>query len=291
MHKYRVQKERLTYGSFGASSFIAEPTPTSRNRLAFADEDAGIYLFQANCLEMMDSMIRKYPNGCFDMIFADPPYFLSNGGISCHAGKMVKVDKGDWDKSRGTELNHEFNFEWLRRCQKLLKPNGTIWVSGTMHSIFSVGYALQQLEFRILNDVIWEKPNPAPNLSRRYFVHSTETVIWAAKNAKSRHAFNHDLMATQNGGTQMRSVWRFKPPGASEKKFGKHPTQKPVALVERCIDAATNIGDFVLDPFCGSGTTGVAAIRHDRKFCGIDSEASFIKLSVQRIEDALSVRR
>ena len=286
---YKRKIEGLIDGSdpFGPGHFIAEPTPTSRNRLAYENKDAGIYLFHANCLEMMDSMIAKFPQGRFDMIFVDPPYFLSNGGITCHGGNMVKVDKGDWDKSRGTELNHEFNYEWLKRCQRLLKPNGTIWVTGTMHSIFSVGFALQQLEFKVLNDVIWEKPNPAPNLTRRYFVHSTETLIWAAKNQKSRYVFNHDLMKAINDKKQMKSVWKLSPPGPAEKRFGKHPTQKPVSLVDRCINAATNAGDFVLDPFCGSSTTGVAAILNDRKFCGIDSEAKFINLSIQRIEYAL----
>ena len=150
----------------------------------------------------------------FDLIFADPPYFLSNGGITCHAGRMVKVDKGAWDKSRGPELNHEFNIEWLKRCQRVLKPNGTIWVTGTQHVIFSVGYAMQQLGFKILNDIAWEKPNPPPNLSCRYFTHSTETVLWAAKTAKARHYFNYPLMRQIAGGKQMKSVWRIAAPRA-----------------------------------------------------------------------------
>ena len=141
------------------------------------------------------------------MIFADPPYFLSNGGITCHAGRMVKVDKGEWDRVRGAELNHEFNTEWLKRCQRVLKPNGTIWVTGTHHVIFSVGYAMQQLGMKILNDIAWEKPNPPPNLSCRYFTHSTETVLWAAKNEKSKHVFNYKAMKAVTG-KQMKTVWR-----------------------------------------------------------------------------------
>jgi hypothetical protein len=140
--------------------------------LIFRSESPFIRLYHGNSLELLDAIAAKYPDGRFDAIFADPPYFLSNGGISCHAGKMVKVDKGDWDKSRGPELNHEFNTEWLRRCQRVLKPNGTIWVSGTHHVIFSIGYAMQQLGYKILNDIAWEKPNPPPNLSCRYFTHS-----------------------------------------------------------------------------------------------------------------------
>jgi site-specific DNA-methyltransferase (adenine-specific) len=120
---------------------------------------------------------------------------------------MVKVDKGDWDKSRGAEVNHEFNLEWLKRCQRVLKPNGTIWVSGTHHVIFSIGYALQQLGFKILNDIAWEKPNPPPNLSCRYFTHSTETILWAAKSPESRHTFNYQEMRKVTG-KQMKTVWR-----------------------------------------------------------------------------------
>ena len=145
--------------------------------MVFRDDSRGIFLYHGNCLELLDAIAAKYPEGRFDCIFADPPYFLSNGGITCHAGRMVKVDKGDWDKSRGPELNHEFNLEWLRRCQRVLKPHGTIWVSGTHHVIFSIGFAMQQLGFKILNDIAWEKPNPPPNLSCRYFTHATETLI------------------------------------------------------------------------------------------------------------------
>ena len=206
-------------------------------------------LVQGNSLEVLDALAEKFPDGCFDAIFADPPYFLSNGGITCHAGKMVKVDKGDWDKSQGPELNHEFNTEWLRRCQRVLKPNGTLWVSGTQHVIFSVGFAMQQLGMKILNDIAWEKPNPPPNLSCRYFTHSTETILWAAKNEKSKHVFNYKLMREHAGGKQMKSVWRLSSPAKAEKEFGKHPTQKPLALIERCLLASTQPGDLVLDPF------------------------------------------
>ncbi len=186
--------------------------------------------------------------------FADPPYFLSNGGITCHAGKMVKVDKGDWDKSRGPALNHEFNKEWLLRCQRVLKPNGTIWVSGTHHVIFSIGYAMQELGYKILNDIAWEKPNPPPNLSCRYFTHSTETILWAARDAQSKHVFNYKEMRKVTG-KQMKTVWRnlnaetqrhgeknieeeaarsesvalpsiwtINAPTSAEKQNGKHPT-------------------------------------------------------------------
>jgi site-specific DNA-methyltransferase (adenine-specific) len=220
------------------------------------------------------------------MIFADPPYFLSNGGITCHAGKMVKVDKGEWDKSRGPELNHEFNKEWLERCQRVLKPNGTIWVTGTQHVIFSVGYAMQQLGFKILNDIAWEKPNPPPNLSCRYFTHSTETVLWAAKNEKSKHVFNYKEMRKVTG-KQMKTVWTMMAPGKAEKEFGKHPTQKPVALIERCLQASTREGDLVLDPFLGGGTTAVACARLKRGCVGIELDDAHAKLSIQRIKQTV----
>ncbi len=255
------------------------PTPD------YADEKRGIRLYHGNCLELLDRLAAAYPDGLFDVIFADPPYFLSNGGITCHAGKMVKVDKGQWDKSRGPELNHEFNYEWLRRCQQVLKPNGTLWVTGTQHVIFSAGYAMQQLGFKILNDIAWEKPNPPPNLSCRYFTHSTETVLWAAKNAKSKHFFNYKLMRQINGGKQMKTVWKIAAPAASEKSFGKHPTQKPVALVERCLLASSRESDLVLDPFVGAGTTAVAALRLKRQCVGIDLDSASLKVAVRRLQD------
>ena len=256
--------------------------------LSFSDIKHHVYLYQANCLEIMDRLIEKYPDGRFDMIFADPPYFLSNGGITCQAGKMVKVDKGAWDRSQGAELNHQFNIEWLSRCQKLLKPNGTLWVSGTMHVIYSIGFAMQQLGLKLLNDIIWEKPNPPPNLACRYFTHSTETILWAAKSEKSKHHFNYDNMKKENDNKQMKSVWRFTAPKPFEKTYGKHPTQKPLALLHRCILSSTNEGDFVFDPFAGSSTTGVAAIILGRKFCGVELEQEFVDLSIKRIKHLIN---
>jgi site-specific DNA-methyltransferase (adenine-specific) len=324
-------------GSIGVPP-ISQRSP----RLVFSSDAPFIRLYHGNCLELLDAIAAKYPDGRFDCIFADPPYFLSNGGITCHAGKMVKVDKGDWDKSRGPELNHEFNLEWLRRCQRVLKPNGTIWVSGTHHVIFSIGYAMQQLGYKILNDIAWEKPNPPPNLSCRYFTHSTETILWAAKSEKSKHIFNYQEMRRVTG-RQMKTVWRreeFSPqmnaderrkemvgssrrddrdertagpavptskkenlrqsaqsadkeissiwtlsaPGNDEKSFGKHPTQKPVALVERCLLASTNAGDLVLDPFLGGGTTAVACVRLNRGCVGIELDEAHVNQAEQRVK-------
>lgn len=260
------------------------------SQLILSDVVRGLYLYHGDCLEVMDGVLRNHPRGCFDLIFADPPYFLSNGGITCHAGKMVKVDKGSWDKSRGAEENHNFNREWLRRCQALLKPDGTIFVSGTHHVIFSVGYAMQQLGMKILNQITWQKPNPPPNLACRYFTHSTETVLWAAKNEKSRHVFHYSDMKRANGGKQMKDVWNFTAPKRSEKTLGKHPTQKPLVLLERILLAATSEKDLVLDPFLGSGTTAIACALLGRKCVGIESDAAHAGLAKTRLNEAMQSR-
>ena len=228
--------------------------------------------------------LRKIPDETFDLIFADPPYFLSNGGITCHSGKMVKVDKGDWDASQGPQLNHEFNTEWLKRCKELLADHGTLWVSGTMHVIYSIGFAMQQLDMKILNNVTWQKPNPPPHLAGRYFTHSTETLLWARKSEKSKHKFNYQLMKEINGGKQMKDVWTFTSPKKSEKTEGKHPTQKPLTVLERIILSSTDEGDTILDPFLGSGTTNVAAVLTGRNSVGIEQDEEYCELAKKRIK-------
>jgi site-specific DNA-methyltransferase (adenine-specific) len=245
----------------------------------FDDPRHHIRLYQGDCLELLALL----PESSVDLIFADPPYFLSNGGITCHAGKMVSVNKGDWDKSKGPDANHDFNRAWLAAAQRILKPNGSLWVSGTAHVIHSVGFAMQQLGFKLLNDISWVKPNPPPNLSCRYFTHATETIIWAAKDKKSRHTFNYKLMKEHNRGKQMKSVWEIKPPETWEKRFGKHPTQKPVALLERILLASSHEGDLVLDPFSGSGTTALAALRTSRSAVGLELSYDYLALTLQRI--------
>ena len=243
-----------------------------------------IEIIKGNCLEVMDKLYKD--KGEFvDFIFADPPYFLSNGGITCQNGKMVKVDKGEWDKSKGADTNHQFNIEWIKRCQKILKPNGSMMVSGTLHAIFSVGFAMQQLNMKILNNIIWEKPNPPPNLACRYFTHSTETIIWSAKSKKSKHLFNYKLMKKLNAGKQMKDVWKITSPKRNEKSFGKHPTQKPVELLNRIILSATEEKQLVLDPFNGSGTTGIASLLNNRKYIGIELEKEYIELTHKRIKE------
>jgi len=239
--------------------------------------------------------MRQLPDESVDFIFADPPYFLSNDGISVQSGKQVSVNKGDWDRTKGLEADFEFHRAWLAEAQRLLKPNGTLSVSGTYHSIFQCGYAIQTLGYRILNDLVWFKPNAAPNLAGRNFAAAHETIIWASKNKKAKHVFNYQVMKSsefpgdqlKNSGKQMRSVWSIPATPAREKLHGKHPTQKPLALLERFILAATQEGDTVLDPFMGSGTTALAALRMGRKFLGIEVDSVYNELAQMRIQGEL----
>jgi site-specific DNA-methyltransferase (adenine-specific) len=252
----------------------------------WADTRRGIRLYRGDALDLL----RRSRSGLFDVIFADPPYFLSNNGITCQNGKMVSVNKGTWDKASTFEAMHAFNLEWLRECHRLLKPNGTIWVTGTSHNIHSVGFAMQTLGYKILNDIAWYKVNPPPNLACRYFTHATESILWARRNDKARHLFHYDTMKRDNGGKQMQSLWHIKPPGRDEKRFGKHPTQKPEALLDRILRASSNPGDLVLDPFCGSATTGVVCARLQRKFVGFDLEKTYLELAVRRVEGELQAQ-
>jgi site-specific DNA-methyltransferase (adenine-specific) len=281
------KKPTKTYRHFEApiEFYISEETAAYGDKRPFVvyydNPGHSVKLLKGNCIEILNQAREN----SVDMIFADPPYFLSNGGITCHAGKMVSVNKGKWDKSRGVEENHKFTLEWLRACQRVLKPNGTIWVSGTTHIIHTVGFAMQELGYKILNDIIWYKRNAPPNLSCRYFTHSTEIVLWAAKDERSKHYFDYHLMKKMNQGKQMRNVWQISAPPAEEKKFGKHPTQKPIELLKRILLASTKENDLVLDPFCGSSTTGVAAVLLNRKYVGIDLEDDFLQLSKKRLEE------
>ena len=221
----------------------------------------------------------------FDMIFADPPYFLSSGGISVQSGKVVCVDKGDWDKSMSQENINAFNLKWLSLCREKLKDNGTIWISGTYHNIFSVANCLTQLGYKILNVITWAKTNPPPNISCRYFTYSTEFIIWARKSEKVPHYYNYELMKHINGDTQMTDVWRLPAIAPWEKTCTKHPTQKPLGLLSRIILASTQAGAWVLDPFAGSSTTGIAANLLGRRFLGIERETEFAAISKARREE------
>ena len=221
----------------------------------------------------------------FDMIFADPPYFLSNDGISIQAGKIVSVNKGEWDRGISASEMDAYNHRWISLCRDKLKENGTIWISGTYHNIFSVANSLSDLGFKILNVITWVKTNPPPNVSCRYYTYSTEFVIWARKSAKRPHRFNYEAMRNINGGKQMTDVWRLAAIATWEKTCGKHPTQKPLTLLSRIIIASTDRNAWILDPFAGSSTTGIAASLLNRRFLGIEKELQFLDMSRNRREE------
>ena len=229
--------------------------------------------------------LKKIKSKSIDMIFADPPYFLSGDGITCSGGKIVSVKKGEWDKKIDIKEKHKFNKKWIRLCKRVLKDNGTIWISGTMHNIYSIGMALEEEGFKIINNITWKKLNPPPNISCRAFTHSTETILWAKKDLKNaKHKFNYETMKTMNGGKQMKDVWETSLTKPSEKKYGKHPTQKPIELLKRIIIASTDEGDLILDPFNGSGTTGIVANLLNRKYIGIEKEKDYLDLTIRRFK-------
>lgn len=252
-----------------------------------AFEETGFTLYNADSLGVLSTL----PDNSVDMIFADPPYMLSNDGFTCQAGRMVSVNKGKWDKSKGFENDLMFHEAWISECRRILKPEGTIWISGTYHSIYQCGFLLQKLNFHLLNDIAWFKPNASPNLSCRFFTASHETILWARKDRKAKHAFNYEAMKNgkfpedrmKKAEMQMRSVWSIPTPAGSEKDQGKHPTQKPMALLKRIITASTTEGDLVLDPFSGSGTTGIASMLvGGRNFIGIEVNSEYVDLTIKR---------
>lgn len=248
----------------------------------FQENGFTLYLGDSNFI--LKNIIEK----SIDVIFADPPYFLSGGGVSCHSGKQISVDKGDWDKAMTPKEKLAFNRKWLRSCRRVLKDNGSIWISGTFHNIYSVGVALGLEGFSIINNITWQKPNPAPNLACRCFTNSTETIIWARKidekGKKGNHYFNYSLMKEINNGKQMKDVWTLNLPTKAEKELGKHPTQKPLSVLERILKASTKENDLVLDPFNGSGTTGIACQILKRNYIGIDKEKDYLDLTIKRYQ-------
>lgn len=246
----------------------------------YKSDNRDFTIVHGDCFDVLPQFDFK-----FDMIFADPPYFLSNGGISYQAGKVVCVDKGEWDKGGSPESIMKFNRKWLSLCREKLKDNGTIWISGTHHNIFSIANVLTELGYKILNVITWAKTNPPPNISCRFFTYSTEFIIWARKCPKVPHQYNYELMKAINDGKQMTDVWRLPAIGRWEKSCGKHPTQKPLSLLTRIILASTDEHDWILDPFAGSSTTGIAANLCGRRFLGIEQEENFASLSMSRREE------
>lgn len=243
----------------------------------FKSEDKRFYLLQGDCKELLPQIDHQ-----FDMVFADPPYFLSNNGLSIQSGQIVSVNKGNWDKSEGFDFVNDFNRNWLTKVREKLKDNGTIWISGTYHNIFSIGQLLQELDFKILNVITWEKNNPPPNFSCRFFTHSAELIIWARKKEKVPHYYNYELMKQLNDNKQMKDVWKLPAIAGWEKSCGKHPTQKPLAVLTRIILASTQPNAWILDPFSGSSTTGIAANLANRRYLGIDLETEFLEMSKAR---------
>lgn len=243
----------------------------------FKSSNKDFTLLKGDCINLLNSFDFQ-----FDMIFADPPYHLSNGGITIQSGKVASVDKGNWDKSAGYEDDYQFDKTWIEACRKKLKSNGTIWISGTYHNIFTVARCLTELDFKILNCITWEKTNPPPNLSCRYFTYSAEYILWARKEQKVPHYFNYELMKKINGGKQMRDVWKLPAIAQWEKSCGKHPTQKPLPLLSRIIQASTIPSAWILDPFTGSSSTGIAANLLGRRFLGIDENEDFLAISKAR---------
>ena len=245
--------------------------------LFYKSKDNTFSLIKQDTFKALEELDTK-----FDMVFADPPYFLSNDGLTIKNGKVVSVNKGDWDKSSGTFKINEFNRRWLSLVRNNMKDNATIWISGTSHNIFSVGQILTELGFKILNIITWEKTNPPPNFSCRSFTHSTEQIIWARKEPKVPHYYNYSLMKELNNGKQMKDVWKLPAIAKWEKNCGKHPTQKPLSLLTRIILSSTRVGDCILDPFTGSSTTGISANLLGRSFIGIDSNEEYLELSKNR---------
>lgn len=249
----------------------------------FQSKDKKFYLLQGDSMDLLPKINHK-----FDMVFADPPYFLSNNGLSIQSGKIVSVNKGKWDESQGFDYINNFNREWLTKVREVMKEDATIWISGTMHNIFSVGQILTELGFKILNIITWQKTNPPPNFSCRYFTYSTEQIIWARKSNKVPHYYNYELMKQLNGNKQMKDVWALPAIAPWEKSCTKHPTQKPLSVLTRLILASTKPDAWILDPFTGSSTTGIAANLSNRRFLGIDKEDEYLEISEKRkleIED------
>lgn len=246
---------------------------------AYRSDDQRVTLYHGDCLDILG----RLPPESVDVVFADPPYFLSGGGSTCKGGQRVSVNKGSWDAPSTVAGMHAFNRAWLMAARRVLKPNGSLWACGTSHNIYSVGYAMQELGFKMLNEVVWEKPNPPPNLSCRYFTHATETLLWVARDRKSKHHFAYADMRAENGGKQMKTVWRFAPPPAAEVTHGRYPTQKPTSLVFRALRASCPPGGTVLDCFMGSGTSGVVARALGCRYIGIDQSTAAVELAQARI--------
>lgn len=243
----------------------------------YFNENDNFILYEGECNSVLDKLTEQV-----DMIFADPPYFLSNQKKTTAFGKPKIRDKGEWDRVLPWEEINAYNKCWITKCRKLLKENGTIWVCGTYHNIYSVEQSLIELGFKILNIVVWQKLDPPPTPYGGRLNFSAEYIIWARKSDNVPHCFNYDLLKEYNGGVEMPDVWKFARPGFWERSCGKHPTQKPLRLLYRILQVCTQEGFTVLDPFAGSCTTGIAANLMGRKFIGIDINKEFLDYGIRR---------
>jgi modification methylase len=239
--------------------------------------------------------LERLPPRSVDLIFADPPYNLQLGGeLQRPDQSMVDAVDDDWDKFESFRAYDDFTRAWLAAARRAMKPDATLWVIGSYHNIFRVGASLQDLGFWILNDVVWRKSNPMPNFRGKRFTNAHETLIWAAREPRSRYTFNYEALKAGNEDVQVRSDWLIPLcTGAERLKDGNgrkaHPTQKPEALLARVILAATKPGDVVLDPFFGSGTTGAVAKKLGRRFIGIERDPDYAAAARQRIAAAAPV--
>ncbi|MFN3740152.1 MAG: DNA-methyltransferase [Thermodesulfovibrionales bacterium] len=232
-----------------------------------------IKLFNGDAIEILKQLEAKSIN----LIFADPPYNLSGENyLTCKSGKIAKCDKGSWDQ---IENIHEFNKKWIEECVRVLKDDGTIWISGTLHNHPSIGIVLKELNLWIINDIIWFKPNAPPLIQKNRFVPSTE-LIWVASKSK-KYFFNYEMAVKLNNGKQMRNLWEIQ----AERHKTSHPTEKPEKLLERILLIGSKEGDIILDPFMGSGTTGVVAKRLNRNFIGVEIDEKYFDIAQKRIEN------
>ena len=233
--------------------------------------------------------MKELPDASVDLVFADPPYNLQlRGDLHRPNNSLVDAVDDDWDQFDSFAAYDGFTRGWLAQARRVLKPDGAIWVIGSYHNIYRLGSAMQDLDYWILNDVIWRKSNPMPNFRGKRLTNAHETLIWAALSDRARPTFNYDALKELNDGLQMRSDWLLPICSGGERlKNGDgakaHPTQKPEALLHRVLVGTTNPGDVVLDPFFGTGTTGAVAKRLGRRYIGIEREAGYIATARKRL--------
>lgn len=235
-------------------------------------------LYNEDCIKILPTI----KTNSIDMIFADPPYFLSNDGLTINSGKIVSVNKGEWDKKENYDDVREFTKSWLKECYRILKQSSTIWVTGTSHNIFDIQPIMNELGFKIINIIIWHKLDPPPLIYKNKFKFSYEFILWGAKG--SGHYFNYKYTYKIND-EEMHDVWNLPAVSLNEKIYGKHPTQKPECLLERIILSSTRTGDTILDPFMGSGTTCVVAKRYKRNYIGIEKDNNYFNIAIKRLNN------